>query len=71
MSTYSHLLYLEGKDQATCFDAKFIETSTVLKHNVDELLVGVTKQMFLRKEQDKGKKDRGSRTQTKVKNNLL
>ena len=58
----------EGKDLATSFDAKFIETSAGikrrtskqqkmchlnillagLKHNVDELLVGVLKQILLR-----------------------
>ena len=38
-------------------DAKFIETSSALKHNVDELLVGATKQMLLRKDQEDGKKD--------------
>ena len=48
---------IEGKDQATALDSKFIETSSALKHNVDELLVGVTKQMFLRKEQKVEKKE--------------
>ena len=37
-------------------DAKFIETSSALKHDVDKLLVGVTKQMLLRKDQEDGKK---------------
>ena len=66
-------LWSEGKDLATSFDAKFIETSAGailiitmvtynyvkllwtmmnnhpgLKHNVDELLVGVLKQILLR-----------------------
>ena len=44
------LIFLEGRDKATNFNAKYIETSCVLKHNVDELLVGVTKQMLLRRE---------------------
>ena len=51
------LIQIEGKDQATALDSKFIETSSALKHNVDELLVGVTKQMFLRKEQKVEKKE--------------
>ena len=29
---------------ASSHDAKYVETSCVLKHHVDELLVGVTKQ---------------------------
>merc|ERR1712013_370050 len=41
----------EGKDLATSYDAKFIETSAGLKHNVDELLVGVLKQILLRQQQ--------------------
>ena len=40
----------EGKELARCYDAKFIETSAGLKHNVDELLVGVLKQILLRQE---------------------
>ena len=37
---------------AMAFDSKFIDTSCVLKHNVDELLVGLTKQILLRQAQD-------------------
>ena len=37
---------------AMAFDSKFIDTSCVLKHNVDELLVGLTKQILLRQVQD-------------------
>ena len=40
----------EGKELARSYDAKFIETSAGLKHNVDELLVGVLKQILLRQE---------------------
>ena len=51
-----HLLFSfyvsEAKDLATSYEVKYIETSCVLKHNVDELLVGVTKQILLRKEKD-------------------
>ena len=45
---FYHFLWSEGKDLATSFDAKFIETSAGLEHNVDELLVGVLKQILLR-----------------------
>ena len=38
----------EGKNLACSYSAKFIETSAGLKHNVDELLVGITKQILLR-----------------------
>ena len=36
----------EGKELARSYEAKFIETSAGLKHNVDELLVGVIKQIL-------------------------
>eukprot|EP00090_Calanus_glacialis_P024886 TRINITY_DN38619_c0_g1_i2.p1 TRINITY_DN38619_c0_g1~~TRINITY_DN38619_c0_g1_i2.p1 ORF type:complete len:639 (+),score=153.67 TRINITY_DN38619_c0_g1_i2:48-1964(+) len=42
----------EGKDLASSFDCKFIETSVGLNHNVDELLVGVLKQILLRQEDE-------------------
>ena len=45
----------EGKELANCYDAKFIQTSAGLEHNVDELLVGVLKQILLRQEQDTDK----------------
>lgn len=35
---------LEGKSLAASRDAKFIETSSGIQHNVDELLVGTLKQ---------------------------
>ena len=41
----------EGKELARSYDAKFIETSAGLQHNVDELLVGVLKQILLRQDQ--------------------
>lgn len=37
--------YLEGKALAQSRDAKFIETSSGIQHNVDELLVGILKQV--------------------------
>lgn len=35
----------EGKALAKSIDAKFIETSSGIQHNVDELLVGILKQV--------------------------
>ncbi|XP_037918216.1 uncharacterized protein LOC119656024 isoform X3 [Hermetia illucens] len=43
----------EGKALAASRDAKFIETSSGIQHNVDELLVGVLKQMRLKEKRDK------------------
>lgn len=37
----------EGKALAKSRDAKFIETSSGIQHNVDELLVGILKQVSL------------------------
>ncbi|KAK4293877.1 hypothetical protein Pmani_033462 [Petrolisthes manimaculis] len=38
----------EGKSLAKSHDSKFIETSSGIQHNVDELLVGIVKQVRLR-----------------------
>lgn len=35
----------ESKALASCHDSKFIETSSGIQHNVDELLVGIVKQV--------------------------
>ncbi|KAF7405731.1 hypothetical protein HZH68_005100 [Vespula germanica] len=43
----------EGKQLATSRECKFIETSSGIKHNVDELLVGVLKQIRLRESREK------------------
>ena len=48
MRLSEHLLHIEGKELASSYNGKFIETSAGLKHNVDELLVGVLKQILLR-----------------------
>lgn len=45
----------EGKQLATSRDAKFIETSSGIQHNVDELLVGILKQVS-RKNQSDGRR---------------
>ena len=46
-----NVIIAEGRKLAVSFDAKFIETSAGIQHNVDELLVGVLKQVRLRGEQ--------------------
>ncbi|KAJ6645420.1 GTP-binding protein GEM [Pseudolycoriella hygida] len=43
----------EGKSLAQSRGAKFIETSSGLQHNVDELLVGILKQIRLKETRDK------------------
>ncbi|KAH8418695.1 hypothetical protein KR222_010951 [Zaprionus bogoriensis] len=43
----------EGKTLAASRDAKFIETSSGIQHNVDELLVGILKQMRLKEVREK------------------
>ena len=43
-------IFSEGKSLASSFDTKFIETSSGIQHNVDELLVGVLKQIRLKGE---------------------
>ncbi|XP_037805253.1 uncharacterized protein LOC119599542 [Lucilia sericata] len=43
----------EGKSLAASRDAKFIETSSGIQHNVDELLVGTLKQMRLKESREK------------------
>ncbi|GFO28714.1 GTP-binding protein rad [Plakobranchus ocellatus] len=44
----------EAKSVATTYDCKYIETSVVLNHNVDELLVGVVSQIRLNAQQTIG-----------------
>ncbi|KAK3930392.1 GTP-binding protein RAD [Frankliniella fusca] len=50
----------DGKALAASRDCKYIETSSGIQHNVDELLVGVLKQMRLRATRDKKRQRRGS-----------
>lgn len=52
----------EGKQLATSRECKFIETSSGLKHNVDELLVGVLKQIRLRESRKKKLRRQGSKS---------
>ena len=51
------VIIAEGKKLATSFGAKFIETSAGLQHNVDELLVGVLKQIRLRQAKSQPNED--------------
>lgn len=44
------MLLTEGKSLACAHNCKFIETSSGIQHNVDELLVGILKQCRLRAE---------------------
>lgn len=53
--------FKEGKQLATSRECKFIETSSGIQHNVDELLVGVLKQIRLRETRDKKLKRQGSK----------
>ncbi|XP_074103011.1 uncharacterized protein LOC141530053 [Cotesia typhae] len=52
----------EGKQLATSRECKFIETSSGIQHNVDELLVGILKQIRLRETRDKKLRRRGSKS---------
>lgn len=47
--------FAEGKALAVARDCKFIETSSGIQHNVDELLVGILKQIRLRESREKKK----------------
>ncbi len=42
------LTFTEAKSVATSYDCKYTETSGALNHNVDELLVGILKQIRLK-----------------------
>ncbi|CAG9813184.1 unnamed protein product [Phaedon cochleariae] len=55
---YTHdksVIVVEGKALAVARDCKFIETSSGIQHNVDELLVGILKQIRLRESREKKK----------------
>lgn len=56
------ICFAEGKQLATSRDCKFIETSGGIQHNVDELLVGVLKQIRLRETRDKKLRRQGSKS---------
>nr|XP_022915147.1 uncharacterized protein LOC111425372 isoform X3 [Onthophagus taurus] len=47
----------EGKAMATSFDCKYIETSTGINHNVNELLVGILTQIRLKLENPEKTRD--------------
>lgn len=46
----------EAKSVAATYDCKYVETSVILNHNVDELLVGIVTQMRLLSENKKRSK---------------
>ena len=50
-----HSLISEGKSAAKTYDCKYIELSAAIDHKIDELLVGILKQMRLMKEQKRVK----------------
>ncbi|XP_034242960.1 uncharacterized protein LOC117646236 [Thrips palmi] len=50
----------DGKALAASRDCKYIETSSGIQHNVDELLVGVLKQIRLRATRERKRQRRGS-----------
>ncbi|CRK92522.1 CLUMA_CG006084, isoform A [Clunio marinus] len=59
----------EGKQLAASRDVKFIETSSGIQHNVDELLVGILKQIRLKETREKkqsSSKMKNSRTHSSL-----
>ena len=48
------ILFVEGKTLAQNTKVKFIEASVGIQHNIDELLVGVLKQIRLKREKSQG-----------------
>lgn len=48
---YLLVLLSDGRSIANKFDVKFVETSVVIHHNIDELLVGTLSQMRLKARQ--------------------
>lgn len=70
---FNNSIYSEGKGLAVSKDCKFIETSSGIQHNVDELLVGILKQIRLREMLEKKKsmtkeksKMKGSKTSLRL-----
>ncbi|CAG9570699.1 unnamed protein product [Danaus chrysippus] len=55
----------EGKALATSKDSKFIETSSGIQHNVDELLVGILKQIRLKESRDKKQAKKNNKQESK------
>ncbi|XP_071173900.1 ras-related protein Ral-B-like [Mytilus edulis] len=55
-----HIQAEEAKPVAVQYDCKFIETSTVLNINIDELLVGVLKQIRLKHKKDEKERTHGT-----------
>ncbi|XP_041973950.1 uncharacterized protein LOC121729484 isoform X2 [Aricia agestis] len=55
----------EGKALATSRDSKFIETSSGIQHNVDELLVGILKQIRLKESREKKQAKKATKQEAK------
>lgn len=51
ISVHNDFFFLVGKQMATRYDCKFIETSVIINYNVDELLVGILTQIRLKLDQ--------------------
>jgi hypothetical protein len=62
--------FSEGKALAASRDCKFIETSSGIQHNVDELLVGILKQIRLRESREKKRQLRRGSKGGRNSNNL-
>ncbi|CAH1392709.1 unnamed protein product [Nezara viridula] len=60
----------EGKSLAASRDCKYIETSSGIQHNVDELLVGILKQIRLRETREKKKSRRLHSSRTSLSLNM-
>ncbi|XP_048506407.1 uncharacterized protein LOC105694056 [Athalia rosae] len=58
----------DGKSMATSYDCKFIETSVVINHKVDELLVGLLSQIRLKLENPEHARDIFSKRSRKNRN---
>lgn len=54
-------VFAEGKSLATSHDCKFIETSSGINHNVDELLVGILSQIRLKLKRATGELQKDSK----------
>ena len=51
-------LFPEGKTMAVRYDSKYIEVSAVLNHKVDELLVGILRQIRLKRHDSRAARKR-------------
>ena len=61
MKVLHSLSFAEASQLAESYDCKFIETSSALDHRVDELLVGILKQIRLKVQGTSASKDAGKK----------